>query len=87
MNTTTRPGEGGGRKSGLSSLRQRLKLAKSELIPERALAQLRRIQHHSVSMTAATRIPCIFTISTQQASVLAALKLNKLTQETQMSLS
>ena len=34
-------------------MRQRLKLAKSELSPERALAQLRRIQKHSISINAA----------------------------------
>lgn len=32
-------------------MRQRLKLAKSELSPEKALAQLRRIQRHKVSST------------------------------------
>jgi len=33
-------------------MRQRLKLAKSDLSPEKALAQLRRIQRHSVSINA-----------------------------------
>ena len=33
-------------------MRHRLKLAKSELSPERALAQLRRIQRHTVSINA-----------------------------------
>jgi len=67
-------------------MRQRLKLAKSELSPERALAQLRRIQKHSVSINAAAPITGISTINTQQASVLAALKLKKPTQDVQMSL-
>ena len=67
-------------------MRQRLKLAKSDLSPERALAQLRRIQRHSVTINAAAPITGISTINTQQASVLAALKLKKPTQDAQMSL-
>jgi len=67
-------------------MRQRLKLAKSELSPERALAQLRRIQRHSVSINAAAPITGISTINTQQASVLAALKLKKPSQDVQLSL-
>ena len=67
-------------------MRQRLKLAKSELSPERALAQLRRIQRHSVSINAAAPITGISTIYTQQASALATLKLKKPTQDAQMSL-
>ena len=67
-------------------MRQRLKLAKSELSPERALAQLRRIQRHSVSINAAAPIAGISTIYTQQASALATLKLKKPTPDAQMSL-
>ena len=67
-------------------MRQRLKLAKSDLSPERALAQLRRIQRHSVSINQAAPIAGISTINTQQAGVLAALKLKKPTQDTQMPL-
>ena len=67
-------------------MRQRLKLAKSELSPERALAQLRRIQRHSVSINAAAPIAGISTIYTQQASALATLKLKKPTLDAQMSL-
>ncbi len=67
-------------------MRQRLKLAKSELSPERALAQLRRIQKHSVSINPAAPITGISTINFQQASVLAALKLKKPTQDAQISL-
>ena len=65
---------------------ERLKLAKSELSPERALAQLRRIQRHSVSINAAAPIMGISTINTKQASVLAALNLKKPTQDAQMPL-
>ncbi len=67
-------------------MRQRLKLANSDLSPEKALAQLRRIQRHSVSINQTTPISGISTINTQQAGVLAALNLKKPTQDTQMSL-
>ena len=67
-------------------MRQRLKLAKSDLSPERALAQLRQIQRHSVSINQAAPIAGISTINTHQAGVLAALKLKKPTQDTQMPL-
>lgn len=67
-------------------MRQRLKLAKSDLSPEKALAQLRRIQRHSVSINQTTPISGISIINTQQAGVLAALNLKKPTQDTQISL-
>jgi len=67
-------------------MRQRLKLAKSDLSPEKALAQLRRIQRHRVSINDAAPITGISTINTQQAGVLAALNLKKPTQDTQLPL-
>ena len=67
-------------------MRQRLQLANSDLSPEKALAQLRRIQRHSVSINQTTPISGISIINTQQAGVLAALNLKKPTQDTQMSL-
>jgi hypothetical protein len=67
-------------------MRQRLKLAKSELSPDQALAQLQRIQRHSVSINRAAPVTGISTISTQQASVLAALNLKKPTVDARMSL-
>ena len=67
-------------------MRQRLKLAKSDLSPEKALAQLRRIQRHRVSINQAAPISGISTINTQQAAVLAALNLKKPTEDTQLSL-
>jgi transposase len=67
-------------------MRQRLKLANSDLSPEKALAQLRRIQRHSVSINQTTPISGISIINTQQAGVLAALNLKKPTQDTQISL-
>ncbi len=67
-------------------MRQRLKLAKSDLSPEKALALLRRIQRHSVRINEGTPISGVSTISTQQSSLFAALNLKKPTQDTQISL-
>ena len=67
-------------------MRQRLKLAKSELTPEKALAQLRRIQRHSVTVNAGAPISGISTINAQQSNVFAALKLKKPSQDTQLNL-
>jgi transposase len=67
-------------------MRQRLKLAKSDLSPEKALAQLRRIQRHSVSINASAPIAGISTVNDLQSKVFAALKTKKPTQDTQMSL-
>ena len=67
-------------------MRQRSKLANSDLSPEEALAQLRRIQRHSVSINQANPISGISIINTQQARVLVALNLKKPTQDTQISL-
>jgi len=67
-------------------MRQRLHTAKSEFSPEAALAQLRRIQKHSVSISQAQPLQGISTINDTQASVLAALKLKKPVQDRQLSL-
>ena len=67
-------------------MRQRLKQAKSELSPEQALAQLRRIQRHSVSINRAAPVTGVSTINPQQANVLAALNLKKPAVNAQMSL-
>ena len=67
-------------------MRQRLKLAKSELTPEKALAQLRRIQRHSVTVNAGAPISGISTINAQQSNLFAALKLKKPSQDTQLTL-
>ena len=67
-------------------MRQRLKLAKSDLSPERALAQLRRIQRHSVRINNADPISGVSTINSQQSSLYAALNLKKPTQNTQLTL-
>jgi transposase len=67
-------------------MRQRLKLAKSDLSPERALAQLRRIQRHTVRINQAEPITGISTISQTQAKVLEILNIKKPTQNAQMVL-
>jgi transposase len=67
-------------------MRQRLMLAKSELTPEKALVQLRRIQRHSVTINAGTPINGISTINAQQSNVFTALNLKKPTQDAQLNL-
>ena len=67
-------------------MRHRLKQAKSELSPDQALAQLRRIQRHSVSVNRAAPVTGVSTINTHQASVLAALNVKKSAVNAQMSL-
>ena len=67
-------------------MRQRLKLAKSDLSPERALAQLRRIQRHTVRINQAQPITGISTINETQAKVLETLNIRKPTQNAQMVL-
>jgi transposase len=67
-------------------MRSRLKLAKSDLSPETALAQLRRIQRHSVRINAAAPITGISTLTALQAEVLAQLNLKKPGPNPQLSL-
>lgn len=67
-------------------MRQRLRLAGSELSPEAALADLRRIQHHSVSINNAAPIQGVSTIAQRQTQVLAALKIKKPSHDAQLSL-
>ena len=67
-------------------MRQRLKLAKSDLSPEKALAQLRRIQRHQVRINQAAPITGISTINDDQARVLKTLKIKKPTQNVQLTL-
>ena len=67
-------------------MRQRLKLAKSDLSPERALAELRKIQRHRVRINKAEPISGISTINDSQADVLQALNIRKPTQDAQLSL-
>ena len=67
-------------------MRQRLKLAGSDLSPEAALADLRRIQRHTVTIDGAAPIHGVSTIQPRQADVLAALNVRKPTHDTQLPL-
>ena len=67
-------------------MRQRLKLAGSNLSPEAALDRLRRIQRHSVSINAGAPVSGVSTINEEQAGVFTALKLKKPTNDAQLSL-
>ena len=67
-------------------MRQRLKLAGGELSPEAALADLRRIQRHTVSIDSAAPIHGVSTIQPRQAQALASLRIKKPTIETQQTL-
>ena len=58
-------------------MRQRLRFANSDLSPEKALAQLRRIQRHKVRINQAEPISGISTISAEQAKVLETLNIRK----------
>lgn len=66
-------------------MRERLKQAQTGLSPERALAQLRRIQHHNVKVNDQT-LSGISTLSKEQTEVLHALKLKKPHQPEQLTL-
>lgn len=67
-------------------MRQRLKQAKSDLSPERALAHLRKIQRHKVRINQAEPMEGVSTISDAQAQVFNALKVNKPIKNEQLSL-
>jgi len=67
-------------------MRHRLRQARSELSPDQALAQLRRIQRHSVSINRTAPVAGVSIINQKQASVLAALNVKKPVVDAQMSL-
>ena len=67
-------------------MRQRLKHAGSDLSPETALADLRRIQRHTVSIDSGQPVHGVSTVETRQADVLAALRINKPSYDAQISL-
>ena len=66
-------------------MRQRLRAAETGLSPERALYQLRRVQHHCIKVNNKP-ITGISTISTEQKGVLASLKVSKPSEKGQLSL-
>lgn len=67
-------------------MRMRLAQAKAELSPERALAKLRRIQHHNVTLGGTQPVSGISTISIEQTEILSALAIKKPTLNTQLTL-
>ena len=58
-------------------MRQRLRAADAKTSPEKALAQLRRIQHHRITLNGTQPNAGLSTTSTEQANILAALSLTK----------
>jgi hypothetical protein len=67
-------------------MRQRLKLAGSDLSPEAALADLRRIQRHTISIDSGAPIHGVSTVQPRQAQALAALRINNPATNTQLTL-
>ncbi len=66
-------------------MRQRLQTTKTSMSPERALSQLRRIQHHRIQVDKKP-MSGISTISTQQNDLLDSLSISKPTEKRQLSL-
>jgi len=58
-------------------MRTRLRAANAGLTPERALEQLRRIQHHRIRLNGATPVTGVSSINDQQSEVLNALRVKK----------
>ena len=68
-------------------MRQRLRSADAQLSPERALAELQKLQHHQIRINQAERpVIGISRLSDTQDRVFAALRLKKPTQPQQLSL-
>jgi len=67
-------------------MRTRLHAGAAALSPERALAKLRRIQHHTVAVNGAQPVAGLSNISKEQSEILAALAIKKPTLKTQLTL-
>lgn len=67
-------------------MRERLRSANTGLSPERALEQLRRIQHHRIRIAQGEPVTAVSTISADQAGVFSALGVNKPAASQQLSL-
>ncbi len=67
-------------------MRQRLHAADAKTSPEKALAQLRRIQHHRITLNGSQPNTGLSTTSAEQTKVLAALNLTKPRLPEQLSL-
>jgi hypothetical protein len=58
-------------------MRTRLRAAETGVTPERALEQLRRIQHHRIRLNGAEPVTGVSSINDQQSEVLNALRVKK----------
>jgi transposase len=67
-------------------MRTRLRAANAGLTPERALEQLRRIQHHRIRLNGATPMTGVSSINDQQSEVLNALGVKKPVASQQLTL-
>lgn len=67
-------------------MRTRLHASAAAMSPERALAKLRRIQHHRVAVNGAQPVAGLSTINKEQTDILAALTIKKPTLKTQLTL-
>ena len=67
-------------------MRSRLHASETGLSPERALARLRRIQHHRVTLNGTQPVAGLSSISKDQADILSALTVRKPTLDTQLTL-
>jgi hypothetical protein len=67
-------------------MRTRLHASETALSPERALAKLRRIQHHRVTLNGTQSAGVISTINQEQTDILAALTIKKPALDTQLTL-
>ena len=67
-------------------MRTRLHASDTALSPERALAQLRRIQHHRITLNDSQPVAGLSSVTTQHAAILAALNIQKPNLDTQLTL-
>lgn len=67
-------------------MRTRLHASAATMSPERALAKLRRIQHHTVAVNGAQPVAGLSNISKEHTEILAALAIKKPTLKTQLTL-
>ena len=67
-------------------MRTRLRAANAGLTPERALEQLRRIQHHRIRLNGATPVTGVSSINDEQNEVLHALRVKKPVASQQLTL-
>jgi transposase len=67
-------------------MRMRLRAANAGLTPERALEQLRRIQHHRIRINGAAPVTGVSSINDGQSEVLSALRVKKPSASQQLTL-